>query len=204
MASPPVEAPRTKAVRSARGPGRRADTADGLRLLLAAAAVGRDPGSGHGGLRAWRVLGARDTRAGGIRYQQVGQCAPLRRRAAAPYPDHRGGRLRHSLVYRREVRDHVVNAGGGEHAENGHTGNDKPQFAALGQGALVPAHQYVQPGSVTKPRTGKFHHKRRMTARSRFEQNHPQCLGIGHVDLFGRGHDGHALDESSGYAASGI
>lgn len=103
--------------------------------------------------------------------------------------------VRQSLVHRREVRDHAGNAGGGEGAQNRHAGDDKPEFAALGHGTLVPAHQYVEPGSIAEQGIGKVHHERGMTVRSRSEQGHPQRLGVGYVDLLGRRHDGNTPDE---------
>src|SRR6266700_411113 len=55
------------------------------------------------------------------------------------------GRLREGLVKAGEVRDHAVDAGEREDAEDRRGGDSQQQFAAFGLGALVRRQQRMQP-----------------------------------------------------------
>ncbi|MGB6578213.1 MAG: helix-turn-helix domain-containing protein [Streptosporangiaceae bacterium] len=55
------------------------------------------------------------------------------------------GRLREGLVQAGEVRDHAVDAGEREDAEDGRGGDSQQQFAAFGLSALVRRQQRMQP-----------------------------------------------------------
>jgi hypothetical protein len=59
--------------------------------------------------------------------------------------------MREGAVQGREVRDHAVNAGDREDAEDRSTANHQQQLAACGPDALVRGHQGVEPGLLRTP-----------------------------------------------------
>src|SRR5205807_4068472 len=82
-----------------------------------------------------------------------------------------------------------------ENPQDGGVGNDEQDLAALGFGSLVRSDQGVKPGRIAKLSPGHVHHERAVSVRGCIEQSCPQRPGVRDVDLLGRGHHRHALDD---------
>jgi hypothetical protein len=111
----------------------------------------------------------------------------------------------HGLVQAWEVGDHAVDAGEGEDAQNRRAGgDDQPQLAAVGQGAVVRPHQGAQPGRIAVLSAGHVHHERGVAAGGCFPQNRVQPVGVADIDFGGAATTGTPLTISMGYLAPGI
>jgi hypothetical protein len=94
-----------------------------------------------------------------------------------------------------KLGDEAVNARDREDAQDRGGGDDEQHLAAFGLGAAVRADQDANPGRVTKPGLRQVRHKRAAPAGGCVEQRCAQPGGVGHIDLLGRGHHGHAADQ---------